>query len=85
MVDRFNASRPSYREVGEWRSERAAWEARKAWIEGRAGRAVDLTRAELERLVEHFAGANDPIALSIAAKAAATLENRERAPLTAST
>lgn len=41
-----------------------------------AGRSEFLTWAELERLVEHFAGANDPTAASIGAKAASALEAR---------
>jgi predicted nuclease with RNAse H fold len=48
-----------------------------------AREAVDdnlrLTWEELERLIEHFAGANDPISAAIAAKAAAALEKHEEA------
>lgn len=41
-----------------------------------AGRSEFFTWAELEHLVEHFAGANDPTAASIAEKAAAALAAR---------
>lgn len=40
------------------------------------GAPVDFTWEELARLVEHFAGANDPVTASIAAKAQLALDKR---------
>lgn len=37
-------------------------------------RPVELNKEELERLIEHFAGANDPVAQSILAKSGAALK-----------
>lgn len=52
-------------------------EIQAAWPKPRPA-AEPWTREELERLVEHFSGANDPVALSIGGKAAAALEEAER-------
>lgn len=41
---------------------------------GETERSVGFTKAELERLVEHFAGANDPVAQSIGQKAGYALQ-----------
>lgn len=41
---------------------------------------VAFTWEELERLVEHFAGANDPVTAAIAAKAAASLTRAPNRP-----
>jgi hypothetical protein len=40
-------------------------------------RNIALTKEEIERLMEHFAGANDPVSQSIFAKALAMLPKRE--------
>jgi hypothetical protein len=45
-----------------------------------AGSSEFLTWEELERLAEHFAGANDPIAISIGEKALAALAGRPERP-----
>jgi hypothetical protein len=45
-----------------------------------AGTSEFFTWEELERLVEHFAGANDPVPAAIAAKASAALARRPNRP-----
>lgn len=59
IQERIHKNRPSYAE------HHAAWRARQPQAEARP----EFTREELARLVELFAGANDPLTASIAAKA----------------
>lgn len=40
---------------------------------GESERSIGFTKEELERLIEHFAGANDPVAQAILAKAGEAL------------
>lgn len=48
-------------------------EAENEWRDGTYEKQVLFNRVELERLVEHFAGANDPVAQSLMRKASAAL------------
>ena len=52
----------------EW--QKRVWFPRmRALAEARDSHTLDFTKEEVERLIEHFAGANDPVAQSILAKA----------------
>jgi hypothetical protein len=62
----------TYREIGEARAAR-----QPPRVDTR------FSPEELERLIEHFAGANDPVAQSILAKALAGLEPQAQAGTTA--
>lgn len=62
IQDRLHRSHPTYRERQE------AWKARQGYAPSTA-----FTQDELRHIAEHFAGANDPLAISIAAKAAAKI------------
>lgn len=61
----------------EWQQRvwfpRCRAESQARFEAGETGRHVEFTKSELEHLVEHFAGANDPVAQSIFTKAAAAL------------
>lgn len=65
-----------YDETFAVRSRRWAEEQRERCRREAKGAKADFTWAELERLVEHFADANDPISAGIGAKAAELLNNR---------
>jgi hypothetical protein len=68
-----------YDEPFSVRSRRWAEEQRLRCAREAVDDNLRLTWEELERLIEHFAGANDPISAAIAAKAAAALEQHEEA------
>jgi hypothetical protein len=44
------------------------------WRDGTASTGLEFNRVELERLVEHFSGANDPVAQAILEKAVRAIE-----------
>lgn len=67
IQDRIHKYRPTMRE------RQQAWLARQAASLPKDTPVV-FTAEELERLVEHFAGANDPVTVSIADKARQALE-----------
>jgi 2,4-dienoyl-CoA reductase-like NADH-dependent reductase (Old Yellow Enzyme family) len=52
---------------------RCAAASKAAFDANERERALNLNKEEIERLIEHFAGANDPVAQSILAKAMAAL------------
>jgi hypothetical protein len=65
IQDRIHKYDPTFAE----RCRRMNEENKKRWRE--MGGPIDFSRAELERLIEHFDGANDPISAGIAEKAKA--------------
>lgn len=73
-------SREMWRQEEERKERWSEWQQRVWYPRMRAlaeakPRKVEFTKEELERLVEHFAGANDPVAQSILAKALAGIGN----------
>ncbi len=56
------------------KQRQAAWRARQPQP---SGASLGLTREELQRLVDLFTGANDPVTASIATKAAMALRQKE--------
>ncbi len=54
----------------EWREEQERQSAAE-----RNSAEIIFTREELERIIEHFGGANDPVTAGIAAKAQAALDS----------
>ena len=69
MQMRLHKNKPTGRQRQE-----AARARGENWVSPAPGPAdVPFTRAELERMVEHFAGSNDELGALIAAKAAAKL------------
>ena len=72
MQERIHRHKPTLRET------QAAWRARCAAAQPRPeGERTYLTWEELQHLVDLFTGANDPLSLSIAEKAAEALAKRE--------
>jgi hypothetical protein len=70
IQDRLHKYDPTFAERSRrWREDQA-----KRWRE--RGNSVDFTLAELEHLVEHFEGANDPISAEIGRKAREAIESR---------
>lgn len=70
IQERLRRDKPSYRERQE-----AARARGERWVSPPPGEPVeDFTREELERLVELFAEANDPVTREIARKAQARLD-----------
>jgi hypothetical protein len=72
-VDRIRYRLHKYDETFAVRSKRWAEEQRERWRRECNRMDVTLEREELERLIEHFEGANDPIGQAIATKAKAAL------------
>lgn len=67
IQDRLNREHPK-----RWAARQAAWRARCAAASPPA--PEPFTNEELRRLVDLFAGANDPVTVAIAAKAQAMLD-----------
>jgi hypothetical protein len=65
IQDRIHKYDPTFAE----RCKKMREDQARQWRE--AGGPIDFSRAELERLIEHFDGANDPISAAIADKAKA--------------
>lgn len=59
---------PTYREISDRRNAEMVERQDREWEDG-TGTRDGFTKPELERLVEHFEGANDPVAISIFEKA----------------
>lgn len=57
-----------------WRERQQVWLAKQPRP---TGAGLDLTWEELERLIEHFVGANDPVSASIGEKAKEALAKRQ--------
>ena len=70
----FCATRPDLREVCRRRNVRSAAEAENEWRSGLLSRDLGLTKPEIEFLVDHFDGANDPVAAAILKKAIRALQ-----------
>lgn len=65
----------SYRETSQRLQRQWADDERRRFAAGESERRASLSRAELELIVEHFQGANDPVALSLLRKAGALLRD----------
>jgi hypothetical protein len=68
IQQRLHRNKPTLRE------RQAAWHARQPKT---PGASLSFTWEELERIAEHFAGANDPVTASIAAKAQEALNRKD--------
>ena len=79
---------PALRAKELWRQEEEKKERWKDWQERvwhprmlafpEEREPKDFTQEELERMLEHFSGANDPVAQSIYLKASRTLSTRNK-------
>jgi hypothetical protein len=65
---------PTYRERVEAWSARCLADQAARFDAGSLERPVDFTKAELDFLADHFAGANDPVAQAVLAKIRTALE-----------